>query len=71
MRKKDEMMIANDEWSEIINLAQALMPERPTAALNRFICDKSDHGSMRGQRRRESGNSANWIAARERLSFTY
>ncbi len=36
------MTIKIDDWTDILNLAQALMPEPPTAVLNRFICDESE-----------------------------
>ncbi len=35
------MAMTTDDWTDILNLAQALMPEPPTATLNRFICDES------------------------------
>jgi len=36
------MAMKTDDWTDILNLAQALMPEPPTALLNQFICDESD-----------------------------
>jgi hypothetical protein len=53
--EQDKMNMMHDDWTEIIKLAQALMPERPTTALNRFMCNEGDRGS---QKQREGSSSA-------------
>jgi hypothetical protein len=42
----DNMSTMHDDWTEIIKLAQALMPERPTTALNRFMCNEGERASQ-------------------------
>jgi hypothetical protein len=49
--EQGEMNTMHDDWTEIIKLAQALMPERPTSALNHHICREGERG---GQERRDN-----------------
>jgi hypothetical protein len=53
--EQDNMNMTHDDWTEIIKLAQALMPERPTTALNRFMCKEGEPGS---QKQRDGSSSA-------------
>ena len=51
------MAAMNDEWTEIIKLAQVLMPERPTSALKRYLCDEKERQNF-GSRKNEIRNSS-------------
>jgi hypothetical protein len=57
--KELNMIVVNDDWTEIIKLAQALMPVRPTSALKRYLCDEKDRRSFGGGKDEMRESSAN------------